>query len=87
VVVQLSRQHALGEHLLELPGQAGFAKDRFGVLVFNLGQQLVDQLNWEWVRHLLFFGLLGGHQIGHGTVLSGLFLDPVRSLKHRSEER
>jgi len=35
-----------------------FAKDRLGVLVLNLGQRLVDQLDWEWVSCLLFSGLL-----------------------------
>ncbi|PYD84558.1 hypothetical protein DNF23_53880 [Pseudomonas syringae pv. pisi] len=32
----------------------------------------------------MFFGLLGGHHFGHGTVLSGLFHDPV---PHRNSDR
>lgn len=36
MVTQLGRQYALGHHLLELPGQAGFAKGRLGVLDLNL---------------------------------------------------
>jgi hypothetical protein len=67
-----------------LPGQAGFAKGRLGVLVLNLGKQLVDQLDWERVCCFLFFGLLGGHHFGHGTVLSALFPDPV---PHRKSDR
>lgn len=31
VVAQLGAQHALGQHLLQLPGQAGLAEDRLGV--------------------------------------------------------
>jgi NAD(P)-dependent dehydrogenase (short-subunit alcohol dehydrogenase family) len=41
VVVQLGRQHALGQLLLELPGQPGFAENGFGILVLDLRQQLV----------------------------------------------
>ena len=38
VVGQLSRQHALGQHLLELAGQPGFAEDGFGIFVLHGGQ-------------------------------------------------
>jgi hypothetical protein len=40
---QLGIQHALGQLLLELAGQARFAENRLGVLVLDLGQQLIDQ--------------------------------------------
>jgi len=84
MMTQLGRQHAFSQHLLELPGQAIFPKDRLGVVVLNLGKQLVDQLDREWVRCLLFLGLFRGHYFGHGTVLSGLFHDPV---PHRKSDR
>jgi hypothetical protein len=32
---QLSRWHALSQHLLELPGQPGLAQNRIGILVLN----------------------------------------------------
>jgi hypothetical protein len=84
MMAQLGRQHALGQHFLELPGQAGFAENRLGILVLNLGEQLVDQLDGEWVRGFLFLWLLGSHYVGHGTVLSALFHDPV---SHRKSDR
>lgn len=49
MMAQLGRQHALGQHLLQLRGQAGFPKYRFSVLVFNLGKQLVVQFDGERV--------------------------------------
>jgi len=39
-MTQLCREHSLSQHLLELPCQAYLAKDRFGVFVLDLGQQL-----------------------------------------------
>lgn len=52
VMAQFGRRYALGKHFLQLPGQAGFAKDRLGILVLNLDQQPVDQHDWEWVWRL-----------------------------------
>jgi hypothetical protein len=84
MMAQLGRQHALGQHLLQLSGQAVFAKDRLGVLVLNLGEQWVDKLDGERVCGFLLLGLLGGHYVGHGTVLSALFHDLV---PHRKSDR
>src|SRR5471032_1284244 len=71
----------LSQHLFELASKTRFAKDRLGILVLNLGQQLVDQFNGERVRLFLFSGLLSGHCVGHGTSLSVLFHDPVFTQK------
>jgi hypothetical protein len=38
MVAQLGRQHPLGQHILQLPGQSGLTENRFGILVFDLGQ-------------------------------------------------
>ncbi len=53
---QFGRQHALGQHLLELAGKARLAESRLGILILDLGQQLVDQLNRE--RSFFFLGFL-----------------------------
>ncbi len=36
-------QRALGQLFLELAGQPGFSRNRFGILVLDLGQQLINQ--------------------------------------------
>jgi hypothetical protein len=84
VVAQLGRQHALGQHLLQLPCQAGLAKDRLGVLVLDLSQQMVDQLNRERIQRFLLLGLFGGHYVGHGISVSVLFHDLA---SHRKSDR
>ncbi len=76
VVIQFGGQHALCEQLLELARQAGLAQNRFGILVLDLGQQLVDQFDRDEARCFLFSWFFGGHGIGHGISLSVLFHDP-----------
>jgi hypothetical protein len=43
VVRQLRRQHALGELMLELPGQPRLAENRLGIFALHLSQQLIYQ--------------------------------------------
>jgi hypothetical protein len=40
---QFGGEHALAQLLLELARQPGFAKYRLGILVRDLGQQLINQ--------------------------------------------
>ena len=42
MMAQLRCKHTLGQHLLELPSQAKFAKDRLSVLVLYLMKVLVN---------------------------------------------
>jgi hypothetical protein len=76
VVAQFSRQHALREQLLELARQARLTQNRFGILVLDLGQQLVDQFDRNEARRFLLLWFFGGHCFGHGISLSVLFHDP-----------
>jgi hypothetical protein len=75
-VIQFRAQHALCEQLLELARQAGLAQNRFGILVLDLRQQLVDQFDRDEARCFLFSWFFGGHGFGHGISLSVLFHDP-----------
>jgi hypothetical protein len=71
VMVKFGSQHTLGQLLLELGGQLGFAGDRFDIPVLDLRQQLVDQLIWSHWLDLRFLRLLGCiHCVGHGGSVS-----------------
>jgi hypothetical protein len=50
MVIQFSGQHALCAQLLELARQASRTRTRFGILVLDLGQQLVDQFDRDQTR-------------------------------------
>jgi hypothetical protein len=59
-----------------MPRQAGFAKDRFRVLVLDLGNQLIEQLGGDELGCFLLLRFFGGHYVGHKIFLSVLFHDP-----------
>jgi hypothetical protein len=71
VVGQFGCQHAFCQLLLELPRQARLAENRLGILVLDLGQQLIDQFIRKKRRRLWFLGFLRrAHCYGHGVSLS-----------------
>jgi hypothetical protein len=81
---QLGCQHALSQHLLELPGQSGFTQNGLGILVLHCCQQLIDQFDRKRGRRFLLLWFLGGHYVGHGISLSVLFHDPAL---HKKSDR
>lgn len=71
MVSQLAGEHAFSQLFLELTGQAGFAENGLGVLVLNLGQQLIDQFIRKEFGGFRFLGLCScAHWCGHGVSLS-----------------
>jgi hypothetical protein len=75
MVGEFGGQHALGQLLLQQPGQPRFAQNRFRILVLDLRQQLVNQFVWKQLWCVKFRLRRLAHCVGHDVSLSLLFHD------------
>jgi len=83
VVVQFRRQHALGQHLFELPSQAGLARvDSASLFSTETSNWPISSTDNEYVAFC--FWAFGGYHFGHGTVFSTLFHCPF---PHRKSDK